>query len=66
MTKILFLEGSMELGSVSTQFWDFPNISQFPKIQSLQAFSNSWGDSYTNFTVLEIDSRFTWSELNLY
>ena len=43
----------------STQKWDFPDISLFPKIQSLKSFGNSWDNSYTKFTVLDTMFRFT-------
>ena len=51
-----FWEGDWELDYVSTQIWDFPNISLFPKILSLKSF----GNSYTNFVILDITFRFTW------
>ena len=44
---------------VSTQIWDFPNISLFRKILSLKSFGNSWGNSYTKFAILDIMFRFT-------
>ena len=31
-----------------------------------KSFGNSWGNSYTKFIVLNIKSRFTCSESNLY
>ena len=42
------------LPNVSTQIWDFPNISLFSRILSLKSFGNSWGNSYTKFAVLDI------------
>ena len=35
-----FLKGDWALSSVSTQFWDFPNISWFPKILSLNRLAS--------------------------
>ena len=45
--------GHWALGYVSTQTWDFPNISLFPKILSLKSFGNSWGNSCTKFAILQ-------------
>ena len=36
-----FWKGDWVLGYVSTQNWDFPNITLFPKILSLKSFGNS-------------------------
>ena len=44
--------------NVSTQIWDFPNISLFPKILSLMSFGSLWGNSYTKFAILDITFRF--------
>ena len=54
------------LGFVSTEIWDFSNVSQFPKILSLKSFDNSWGNSYTKFAIQDIKCRFTCGELDLY
>ena len=43
--KIYFCRGDWTLGCVLKEFWDFVNISLFPKIVSL----NSLGNSYTRF-----------------
>ena len=52
--KFNFWKGDWALGYVSTQIWDFPNISWFPKILSLTSIHNSWGNSYTKFDILDI------------
>ena len=51
--------------NVSTQIWDFPNVSLSPKILNLKLFGNSWENSYTKFAKLDITLRFTcgWSDL---
>ena len=46
LPKFNFWKGDWTLGYVSTQIWDFPNISLFPKILSLKSLSNSWDNSY--------------------
>ena len=44
------------------KFWDFPDISEFPKILSLKSFGNSWGKSYIPCLLLTIMLRFTFGE----
>ena len=49
-TNILFWEGRLETvwlcgDCVPVQFWDFPNISWFPKILSLRLLGNLWSNS---------------------
>ena len=58
LPKFNFWKGVWALGYVSTQIWDFPNISLFPKILSLKSFGNSWGNSYTKFAILDITFHF--------
>ena len=41
--------------AVSTQIWDFPNISLFPKILSLKSIANFWVKFYTKFSVNKTD-----------
>ena len=41
-----FWKEDCALGYVSTQIWDFRNISLFPKILRLKSFDNLWGNSY--------------------
>ena len=53
-------KGDWTLGYVSTQIWDFCNISYFPKILSLKVFGNLWGNSYTKFVILDIKFRSLW------
>ena len=43
----------------STQLSHFPNISLFPKVLNLKSFSNSWGNSYSKFVILDITFHFT-------
>ena len=47
------------MGYHSMNFRHFPNISQFPKIQTVKSLENSWGNSY--LPCLEVISacRFT-------
>ena len=59
LPKFRFWSGGWALGYVSTRIWDFPNISLFPMILSLKSFGNSWGNSYTNFAILDTTFRFT-------
>ena len=46
MAKFNFLKGNWVLGYVSTQIYDFANVSYFPKTLNLKSFGNSWGNSY--------------------
>ena len=55
--KFNFWKGDWALGYVSTQIWDFPNISLFPKI--LKSFGNSWGNLYKWFPIIGITFLFT-------
>ena len=57
--KVKFLEGG--LAFVSSQIWDFSNISWFPKM-----WGNEWGNSSAKFAVLDIKFRFTSGESDLY
>ena len=61
-TKFLFWEEDSALGYNSMKFWDFPNLSKFPKILSLKSFGNSWGNLYEPFLLLTIALRFTCGE----
>ena len=47
LPKFNFWKGDWALGYVSTQIWNFPTISLFPKILSFKLFCNSWGNSDT-------------------
>ena len=40
-------------GYVSTQIWDLSNIYYFPRVRSPKLFSNSWGNLYNTFVVLQ-------------
>ena len=40
LTKFSFWEEDWALGYNSMKIWDFPDISKFPKILSLQSFGN--------------------------
>ena len=55
LPRFNFWRGGWALGYVSTQIWDAPNISLFPKTLSLKLF----GNSYTKFAILDITFRFT-------
>ena len=52
----------MALSYVSTQIWDFSNISYFPNIVSIKLF----GSSCTRFILLKIKFLFTCGESDLY
>ena len=41
-----YWKGDWELSYVCTWFWDFPKLFSFPKIVSLNSFSNSWYNLY--------------------
>ena len=41
IAKILFLESTLWLTYIPTQFWDFPNISKFTKLVSCSAFGKT-------------------------
>ena len=58
--------GDWTLGCVPMQFWDFANISLFPKILSLKSFDILWGNSNIMFQILDIKLRFTCGAWNLY
>ena len=66
LLKINFWIGGWALGYVSTQIWDFPNISLFPKILDLKWLGNSLGNLYTKFAILDIKFRLTCGETDLY
>ena len=66
LPKFNFWEGDWALAYVSTQIWDFPNISLLPKIPRLKLFTNSWGNLYTKFAILDITFHFTCGESDLY
>ena len=61
-----FWKGDWALGYVSTQLWDFTDISLFPKILTLKSFGNSWGNSYTKFAILANMFPFTCGQLDPY
>ena len=50
---------AMSPPDVSTQIWDFVNISLFPKVLSLKSFDNSGGNSYPKCAIIDITFRFT-------
>ena len=54
------------LDFVSIQFWHFLIVSINPQILIFKLFSNSWGNSYTKFIVIDIKFRFACSESNLH
>ena len=59
-------KGDWVLGSASDHFYDFPNVSLFPKIVSLESFDKSLGTLHTMFLVFYIKYHFTCGESNLY
>ena len=50
---------------VSTQIWDFFNISKFLASSGLKYFSNSWANSYTMCVMLDIKFRSPCGESDL-
>ena len=62
--KIYFCKENWALDCIPTQFWDFTNISLFPR--NLKSFGNSWGNLYIRFLILDIEFRFTWGEWNVF
>ena len=66
LPKLNFWRGGWALGYVSTQIWDLPNISLFPKILSLKLSGDSWGSWYAEFAMLDITFRFACGESDLY
>ena len=50
---------AMSPPDVSTQIWDFVNISLFPKVLSLKSFDKSWGNSHPKCAIIDITFRFT-------
>ena len=63
---LLLVDGRLEKGYLSTQIWDYSNISQYPKIPSLKPLGNLWGKSYTKFVILDIMFRFYFWQIGLY
>ena len=59
-----FVEGRLGTRLYLQPVWVFAIISKFPKILSLKSFSNSWGNSYSMFFVLDFMFHFTFGELN--
>ena len=60
--KIYFWKGDWTLSCVPMQFWDFAIISVFPKILSLNLFSNSSGNLYileTKFLFIVVNGTCT-------
>ena len=66
IAKVKFCKGDWALVYVSTLIWDFSNISWFSKILSLKSFTNSWGNSYTKFAILDFKFCFTCDKWDLY
>ena len=46
LAKFWVFQWDWALGYHPTGFWNFPDISWFPKILSLKSFGNSWSNSY--------------------
>ena len=46
----------------SLKFWDFPDLSKFPKNLSVKSFGNSFSNSYIPCLLLIITLRFTCGE----
>ena len=54
--------GGLGPGYNSMGFWDFPDLSNFPKILSLTSFGNSWDNLYIPCLLRIITLRFTCGE----
>ena len=54
----------------SMLFWTFPGLAPFiillTNLEWLWSYKNSWGSLHTKFIILEVKSRFTCVEPNLY
>ena len=60
LPKCDFWKIDWALGYVSSQNWDFPNISAaLPKILSLDPLGNLRGNSYSKFAILDMTFCFT-------
>ena len=59
---LIFGEGTI---SLTTQSWDFLFISSL-RSQSRKYYRNLWGNSHTEFTILDIKYRFTCGKLNFH
>ena len=66
LPNINFWMGDRAAAYVSTQFWDFFFISYFPKVVTLEPFSNAWSSSYAEFIITDIKFCFTCGELTLH
>ena len=60
--KMFMLTLTWALVYNSSKFWDFPDISIFPKILSFKSFGNSWSISHTPCLLLIITLCFTSGE----
>ena len=56
--KIHFCRRDWTPGCVFMQFWDFANISLFPRILSSKSFSNCWGNHLQGFLYYTSSSIF--------
>ena len=65
LTKIYLWKGDSARGSVSAQFWYFPNTSYSFKTLSPILFGNSQQNSYRKFIILDVKSRFTFGDSNI-
>ena len=58
------------LSYVSTQIWDLSNVSWYffsnIFLINLKSFSNSWGNLFTNFVIIDIKLCFTCGKSDLY
>ena len=59
LSKFDFWREYWALGCVSTQIWDFSDVSYVPKILSLKWFRNSWSISQIKFVIADVTLRFT-------
>ena len=66
LPNINFWMGDRAAAYVSTQFWDFFFISYFPKVVTLEPFSDAWSSSYAEFIITDIKFCFTCGELTLH
>ena len=60
-----FWEGEWALVSNSMKFWDFSEITEFPKVLRPRMFGNSWCHSLIQFLLRRIALCFTWGEIKL-
>ena len=65
IVNVSLLKGRLGTSLRLHHIWHFSNISWFRKILSLKSFSNSFGNLYTKFVMLDIKYRLNCGDSNL-